>query len=461
MIRLEVPPDLTPRERYGLEVLIDLSRLLVVENPEADVARVAVGAGTGSLDRHLRQGPDFERESGRVRLPRTLLGHVTDVAGAALEQASPATDRHGRVPAELNPLVQTGREREPLIQRWAVALREAVTAAADRRAIRLVAPWPDGRRWAAAISHDLDVVAAWPAFTALRLAQLLRAGDARRAGRVLRAAWRAVPSDPVAAGVRHVLAVERDAGIRTTWFVLCGTPTPRTWLRGDLTYRVDSARARRLLDDIRRQGHEVGLHGSFRTALEADRMQNERARLGRVLGNPPAGVRQHFLRVRPGRTEVLMADAGFGYDSSFGFADRTGFRLGVADVVPAWGAKIELAPLTWMDRALSKYRGVEEPDRWIADALELVAAVRSVEGLWVGLWHPNLTDALGFPDAAAAFRRLVERVTATSPWTATLAEVVAWRRHRRYTRASHVAPDGRVALVTPASASWSVTVENG
>src|SRR2546430_9989656 len=57
------------------------------------------------------------------------------------------------------------------------------------------------------------------------------------------------------------------------------------------------------------------------------------------------------------------------------------------------------SPFTWMDRALSKYRGIEDPAAWSKDALELATTARAVGGLWVGLWHPNLTPALGFPDA--------------------------------------------------------------
>src|SRR2546422_10551371 len=71
---------------------------------------------------------------------------------------------------------------------------------------------------------------------------------------------------------------------------------------------------------------------------------------------------------------------------------------------------LEEVPLCWMDRALSKYRGVEEPERWVAAGLALARACRDVEGLWVGVWHPNLTAPLGFPDAPAAFDELVRGV---------------------------------------------------
>ena len=81
-----------------------------------------------------------------------------------------------------------------------------------------------------------------------------------------------------------------------------------------------------------------------------------------------------------------MSSAGFAYDSTFGFSDRNGFRLGVADVLPAWldsgeggqPAGIDEVPFTWMDRALSKYQGIESPQAWVEDAIELARACRAV-----------------------------------------------------------------------------------
>lgn len=467
MIRLGVPPDLTARERYGLDVLVDLSRLVVVLDPAANAVRLGVVNGpSGSLDQALRDGVQFDRDSDSVHIRRSLLGHVTDLAGAAVEAKETAVDRHGRIPSEANPLVRHHRERDPVVQRWGMELRSAVSAVAGRRPVRLLAPWPDGRRWAAAITHDLDVVTGWPLFTLLRLAELARRGRGELIARVLGSALAAVGRDPVGAGVRAILEAEHAAGISATWFVLSGTPTPATWMRGDVTYRLESSRASRLVDDILQGGHEIGLHGSLATAAGATRFREERERLGRRLGAQPSGVRQHFLRLRPGRTHAAMREAGFRYDATCGFPDRNGFRLGVADVVPAWlaedgnSAEFLTVPLVWMDRALSKYRGVDDPTPLVTEALELAATCRAVEGLWVGLWHPNLVPALGFPDAPAAFVRLLQNLVHDAPFVAPLHRIVSWRQARRATRVRRVAPDGRLELAASSQGEWSVTVED-
>jgi len=375
---------------------------------------------------------------------------VVDVAGAAAEQRATERDRYSRVPSSANPLVREGLEREPVIQSAAIALQQAARNAAGRRPFRTVTPWPNGHRWAAAFTHDLDVVSWWPAFTLLRIVELTRKGALARVGRVAAAAITNAGFDPVTQGVVGVLNHEANAHIRSTWFILCGTPTLRTMQAGDLTYSPESTRARGILAEVGAIGHEIGLHGSFATLDHPEAFRDQRQRLEAITGPPVRGIRQHYVRIRPGVTEHAMAGAGFSYDTTYGFPDRNGFRLGIADVVPRWDDSaqqpigLDEVPFTWMDRALSKYRGVEDPAAWSADALELAASARAVGGLWVGLWHPNLTPALGFPDAPSAYGATIAGVLAESPSVAPLDTIVQWRRARRAVRATAIAADGSV-----------------
>jgi hypothetical protein len=445
---------LTAEQRFGLDVLVDQARLLPTTDPAADVVRLAVADTPRlSFDAWSAGSLAIADADGVVTISRDALRHVTAVAGAAAEQRSSARDRYGRVPSAEHPLVPLGRERIPVVGETAAALREAVRRAAGTRQLRVLAPWPDGYRWAAAFTHDIDVVAGWPAFTALRLAELVAKRRYSLAAHVVRAAAAAMFDNPTWQGVADAIACEQAADTPSTWFVLCGTPTLDTMRAGDLTYSPESPAARRMLAAVVAAGDEIGLHGSFATMDGgAPAFDAQRRRLATVSSTAPRGVRQHYLRMRPGETQRAMAAAGFTYDASFGFTDRNGFRLGSADVVPAWDAAagaplgLDEVPLIWMDRALSKYQGVEDPAAWIDDALVLADRCRAGNGLWVGLWHCNLMPALGYPGAPAAYVRLVTEIVRRDPWLAPLDAIVAWRAVRRRVRATHVAPDGRLVL---------------
>jgi hypothetical protein len=464
---LALAADLAPLdtgERFALDLLLDLACVLRVEGaaPHGIVQlRIAGAEDPPTLATLRARGWDLVVRDGEITISRAALALVLAIAGGVAEQRSAERDRFDRVPSTANALVANGSEteREPVVSVIAQALRAAVSGAAGRRPAVFLAPWPAGRRWAAALTHDLDVVEWWPVFTALRLAELARKAEVGAMMRVAGAAIATGGRDVVWRGAEQLLQIEAAAGVRSSWFVLCGTPTLATARAGDLTYHPESPKARRIMSAVRDAGHEIGLHGSFATSEEPRLFAEQRARLATLTGSTVDGVRQHYLRMRPGATPREMAGAGFHYDSTAGFADRNGFRLGVADVLPAWddarsaAIPLEEVPFTWMDRALSKYRGIERPDAWIDDAFELAERCRAVNGLWVGIWHPNLTPALGFPGAPSAYARLVSGLIDRGAWVAPLGEIVRWRRTRRATRAQSVGADGTPILTAGATAA--------
>jgi hypothetical protein len=468
MIRVQAPQSLRASERYGLELLVDLSRLLPVEAAEPDVVRLSVveRSSAGSAAADLSSQAALDRSEGEVRISRAALQAVVEVAGGAIEQRSTASDRHGRVPSSENPLVAAGQSRRPVVSQLALELRRAVLAVAGRRPVRSVVPWPEGHRWAALISHDLDVVDWWGLFPLLRMVELAMKGSWSLAGRVSRAARRSIGRHPVSRGVHSILQLEAHHGIRPTWFVICGNGGPRSFLAGDVTYNPEGSESRKILAALTQAGHEIGLHASFGTVHNAALMAEQRRRLSRLSNTPVVGVRQHFLRMRPGQTQRQMAAAGLEYDATWGYADRNGFRLGVADVVPAWDQSqeatlpLDVLPLIWMDRALSKYAGVEEPGRWIEDARDLMRECKAVEGLWVGLWHPNTMEALGFPGAEPAFVSLLQALADDRPYFGSAHKLVQWRRFRRSVRATRVSPDGRVLLTIPSGHRTVLALED-
>jgi len=463
-----VPPaqPLSTAEQFALDVLVDLSRLVVSESGDGVELHVVGERSQPTLQDIRARKWAIEPRDGRVEMERGVLSLVANIVGAVDEQRSSESDRYERVPPHVNTLVHHAEERDPVVNRVANGLHYTVRAAAGTRRVVLLSPWPDGKRWAMAMTHDLDVVDFWPAYSALRIGQLLSHGDLPRAVAVAASAGPALLGNPVHRAAEHILDVERRHGIKSTWFVIAGTPTLASLRAGDVTYAPESSTARQVVGAATRQGHEIGLHGSFASFTHRDVFETQRARLAAIAGQPSVGVRQHFIRMRPGRSHAAMAAAGFAYDSTFGFSERNGFRLGVADVVPVWSDNeqrvlpIDAAPFIWMDRALSKHQHVEDPRAWITDAIATAGTCRDVSGLWTGIWHPNMTAALGFPGAAAQFERLCELLMQDAPWPTTLSGAVAWRRARRQARAVGVDASGAVRLRQGTTGPAPVGLEN-
>jgi hypothetical protein len=355
---------LLPSERFGLDLIVDLSRLLVADEADCDLVRLNIieAEMPGAPAAALAPERALSRSDGEVRITTAALRATTEIAGGAVEQRSTMADQHGRVPSSENPLVAADLSRQPIVSVLAAELRRAALAVAGRRPVRLLSPWPGGHRWAAVLTHDLDVVEWWGLFPLLRMAELGRRGAWRLTARVAQAARRSIGRDPVGRGVQSLLQLEAHHGITATWFVICADPTLRSMVAGDSTYHPDSPATQRILNAVTHAGHEIGLHGSFITGESAERLAAQRRVLDRLAGRPIVGVRQHFLRMRPGVAQRNMVDAGFEYDGTWGFADRNGFRLGVADVVPSWDAHsamplpLDVLPSIWRDSA-GQWRG--------------------------------------------------------------------------------------------------------
>src|SRR5215475_3167545 len=146
---LRLPPKsekLTDAEQYAVNVLVDGSRLLVASN-EIDAVQLAVSDAdddTTSIE-HLRAKRwGISYAPAEVRVTRSLLRAVLDIAGGVAESQAIERDRFDRIPSSANPVVLARSERIPLLADACVALREATLASAGRVPLRFLSPLPNG-----------------------------------------------------------------------------------------------------------------------------------------------------------------------------------------------------------------------------------------------------------------------------------------------------------------------------
>jgi hypothetical protein len=130
--------------------------------------------------------------------------------------------------------------------------------------------------------------------------------------------------------------------------------------------------------------------------MDPELISKEKARLEEVCGFPIRRNRHHYLAWREVEDGWALARAGIDWDSTLGYADAAGFRLGVCHPIPLFdpvGMRpfgIEEHPLIVMDRTLSnpRYMGLSETEA-TAYCKRLVDETRQFEGEFVALWHNN------------------------------------------------------------------------
>ncbi|MFN8186642.1 MAG: polysaccharide deacetylase family protein [Gaiellales bacterium] len=324
---------------------------------------------------------------------------------ARIEELGAPLDRHGRFSASescLDPL-------DPPLERL-------------RARLGLDPPRWHGARFAVALTHDVDTPWRWTGIGLRGAAARLR--DHARAGRMQPALREArglagVPmhrlrgTDPNWRFDR-LLRITRARGSSQTFFLMAGHRHPAD---GAAPAAYERLRPR-LVETLLEGGAEIGLHGSYTAADDLAVLADEKRRL-EALAGPVGGHRFHYLRVDPHRNLPWLAAAGLAYDTTLGFADRPGFRAGIAQPFRPWdhdaGRPLDLVeiPLALMDVTLAEERylglSARAAERHV---LGLVSYAAAHGGGFSVLWHNDRFDPTTSRGWDRLYLRLIDAVRA-------------------------------------------------
>ena len=427
---VESPEPFRPKAQYALATLLEplglapewtarealRSGIYYGPEPErlpADVLALRLDPATaGFFDSGGRYDPaevgevGWDGEAWPVLFPSE---HGGDLVASAFywlsgwqEVTTTARDVHGRFPYDASLQAALGCVGQPLVDVYRSVLAERL----EERGVPVQRPTWQGKPWAVALTHDVDLL------RKRRLGTLARAvsrRDGRRGGAVRQAL--AAPN-PRFASLDRIAETERTRGVGATYFF----KTPAARSRWDVPYDF-GPKLRRRIADLEADGFEVGLHPGYFAHDHAVLMGEERDLLGAVTSEPLTSVRQHFLRFDPVVTPRLQEAAGFRLDASLGFAGREGYRRGTCSPFrlfdTAANAPLDLweLPLAVMDTTLFTHRGLgaAEAERVI---LDLFAATRRVGGCCVLLWHNTIYDEVDYPGRGAVFERTLDAALA-------------------------------------------------
>jgi hypothetical protein len=165
----------------------------------------------------------------------------------------------------------------------------------------------------------------------------------------------------------------------------------------DGAYSLDDSWIQARMKAMADGGHEIGLHPSYNTYRDASQTRREFERLRSTcerlsIHQTEWGGRQHYLRWCNPDTWRNWDDAGLAYDSTLGYADDIGFRVGTCheyqtfDLKTRKLLKLRERPLIVMDATLLVYLRLP-PAQALKTATALAAQCRRVGGTFTLLWH--------------------------------------------------------------------------
>lgn len=368
-----------------------------------------------------------------------VIGAIAAFLGDA-DHADPdpaGLDDHGRLRLDASAPFLAGRGAVPVVNAYVSVLEGALAA----RGLTGRPRWPDGRRAAIALSHDVDrpdryalLESAWRPWRFRRSPRGYVETTIGLIGSRLR------DPDPLDQWrFEDVVAFERGLDVRSTFFFSV-TPFHRPWADGvDVAYDAGTGRFRRVMRGLVDAGFEVGLHASYNAFESAARLRSERERLSRLAGAEVRGLRHHYWHLGPdiARTLRFHEEAGFSYDTSIAFNERSGFRRSVAlpflpyDDVLARPLRTVQVPSFSMDAGV--FSTAVDVDGAVDQVMGLVDAIAAGGGVGAINWHAEASAPRGalLRPWALAYQEIVRRLVARPEiWVAPLAEIDGWWRGR-------------------------------
>jgi hypothetical protein len=136
----------------------------------------------------------------------------------------------------------------------------------------------------------------------------------------------------------------------------------------------------------------IGIHPSYSSNKNANKIGIEKKRLASILKKPVVRSRQHFLKLQLPITYRKLIKYGIQEDYSMGFSDHCGFRAGTArpflffDLQKNSITQLTIHPFVYMDGTLHQYMrlSVEEAKNMVQI---LVNTVKQYGGDFICIWH--------------------------------------------------------------------------
>ena len=314
-------------------------------------------------------------------------------------------DKYGRFQAESTWMFENGLLQKPLVDIWAIALKT-----------RLKNTYPDlpfkERKFEFVPTYDID--AAWSYKhkgiyrTLGGFFKDLAAGD-REALRERHEVLRGKRKDPFDS-FDFQFELQKTFKLKPIYFVLCG--------EYDTNDKNISLRKEAFRNLIKHLGDyaDVGIHPSFSSYLNLEKLQAEIDGLSEVLHRPLTKSRQHFLRMSLPRSYQKLIELDISDDYTMGFASQAGFRAGIADTFRFFDLENDMATNLWvhpfalMDGTMRDYLNLDV-EASLHLAKQLVDEVKAVGGTFIYLTHNETLGGekrwVGWPEM---YRELLEYV---------------------------------------------------
>lgn len=184
-----------------------------------------------------------------------------------------------------------------------------------------------------------------------------------------------------------------QAGLKAAFYFLPSSKEPTNGC-----YEIKDKKIINLIKKIDARGHEIGIHGSYQTYQDKEKILQQKIIVEETLKKVGIkqkirGNRQHYLRWDSAVTPDYLDAADFEYDTSGSYADHVGFRYGTCKKFSMWGwqnkkkLNLKQQPLIVMECSVTNHMGLEYTHDAFKVMQDLKQKCQLFRGTFALLWH--------------------------------------------------------------------------
>ncbi|MDH4220066.1 MAG: hypothetical protein OEW23_14995 [Candidatus Aminicenantes bacterium] len=319
----------------------------------------------------------------------------------------------------------------PIVNQYATILRDLFRASHNP-----IPVWPSNKKYAAALSHDVDYPEMIRSIEALRyLGKYKLSATFTKVVDILTGKenfWK----------FEDWVRLENSYGLKSAMY-FCGVKGSlwRYFLRApDPFYDVRQDQFKRVLDYLVQNGFEVGMHSSYFAYQSSEKFFKEKKTVEESFHGSIFGNRHHYWHMNPHNlleTAAMHDEIGLFYDCSICFAKRSGFRFGICSPFHLYDPMrrrhvraLEL-PTSLMDDHLFKYFGVSYFSKPQFEIDALINSAKEHGGLFFVDYHVRGSNNTFYPKWVESYEYILRKISEDSDfYSDTPLNIAKWWRER-------------------------------
>jgi len=275
--------------------------------------------------------------------------------------------------------------------------------------------WPKNKKFAACLSHDVDVVFKYNLIGSLKEIK-------NNPKNLIPISYNFVVRKNPYWQFENIMNIEKSHGFRSTFF-FCAK---RRHIK-DPYYNIKNKKIQDIIRKLDREKFEIGLHGSYLSYNNENYLEEEKRILESILKKRVAGNRQHFLNFDK-NTPKLLSEVGFLYDSTFGSTLKVGFKDN--KYLPFFYDKLLELPMNVMDSTI--FNQCKSYDNAWKKAKNLIDIAEKKSALIIFDWHQRVFYEPEFKGFGKLYIRILDYLKKKNAHVDTLGNMALMFKNGRF-----------------------------